>query len=238
MIPPRLDRVWPSQSCHCSTDFFWPICWLAPWLIVCWPTAPPTRTPVNNLKFEETELMRFIYLILALGLIDAAILLGGDLVLFVNAPSILIVVGCGFFFTMAAHGYGGLSNALSAACGTKTNSTKEASSHALVLLTLRNSFLGAGAVGTFIGLVQMLVSLDDPSSVGPSLAVALLTMTYGFILAELVVAPAMDRMLAHSNTTNHSDIQMAKSPMSLHLAMLFVVLGVFMALLYSMTGIN
>ena len=84
----------------------------------------------------------------------------------------------------------------------------------------------------------MLVSLDDPSSVGPSLAVALLTMTYGFILAELVVAPAMDRMLAHSNTTNHSDIQMAKSPMSLHLAMLFVVLGVFMALLYSMTGIN
>jgi flagellar motor component MotA len=180
--------------------------------------------------------MRFIYLILALGLIDAAILLGGELSLFVNAPSILIVVGCGFSFTLAAHGYAGLKNAMSAACGTKINNGKEGSSHALVLLTLRNSFLGAGAVGTFIGLVQMLVSLDDPSLVGPSLAVALLTMTYGFILAELVVTPAMDRMLVHGDAANPSDIQMAKSPIGLHLAMLFVAVGVFMTLLYSMSG--
>ncbi len=46
-----------------------------------------------------------------------------------------------------------------------------------------------GLIGTLIGLVQMLANLDDPSSIGPSMAVALITTLYGAILANLVFSP-------------------------------------------------
>ncbi len=55
-------------------------------------------------------------------------------------------------------------------------------------------FMGAtapafGMVGTLIGLVQMLMTMDDPSSIGPSMAVALLTTLYGAIMAFLFFSP-------------------------------------------------
>lgn len=46
-----------------------------------------------------------------------------------------------------------------------------------------------GMIGTLIGLVQMLQALDDPSSIGPAMAVALLTTFYGAFLAFLVFGP-------------------------------------------------
>ncbi|GEQ98192.1 flagellar motor protein MotA [Iodidimonas gelatinilytica] len=46
-----------------------------------------------------------------------------------------------------------------------------------------------GLIGTLIGLVQMLGSLDDPGSIGPAMAVALLTTLYGAIMAHLVFIP-------------------------------------------------
>lgn len=46
-----------------------------------------------------------------------------------------------------------------------------------------------GLIGTLIGLVQMLGSLDDPSSIGPAMAVALLTTLYGAMMAHLVFIP-------------------------------------------------
>ncbi len=46
-----------------------------------------------------------------------------------------------------------------------------------------------GMVGTLIGLVQMLGNMSDPSSIGPSMAIALLTTLYGAIIANLVYLP-------------------------------------------------
>lgn len=46
-----------------------------------------------------------------------------------------------------------------------------------------------GMVGTLIGLVQMLANLDDPSSIGPKMAVAMITTFYGAILANLFFIP-------------------------------------------------
>jgi chemotaxis protein MotA len=46
-----------------------------------------------------------------------------------------------------------------------------------------------GMIGTLMGLVLMLVNLDDKSMVGPYLAVAILTTFYGAILAYLVFTP-------------------------------------------------
>ena len=47
----------------------------------------------------------------------------------------------------------------------------------------------AGMWGTLIGLIGMMRNLDDPSSVGPNMAVALITTLYGSILSNAVIAP-------------------------------------------------
>ena len=46
-----------------------------------------------------------------------------------------------------------------------------------------------GMIGTLVGLVQMLGNMSDPSSIGPSMAIALLTTLYGAIAANLVFLP-------------------------------------------------
>jgi chemotaxis protein MotA len=55
-----------------------------------------------------------------------------------------------------------------------------------------------GLIGTLVGLVQMLGSLDDPSSIGPAMAVALLTTFYGAILATLVFLPLASKLERNS----------------------------------------
>jgi len=51
-----------------------------------------------------------------------------------------------------------------------------------------------GMVGTLIGLVQMLQTMDDPSSIGPAMAVALLTTFYGAVIANVVCAPMAGKL--------------------------------------------
>ena len=51
-----------------------------------------------------------------------------------------------------------------------------------------------GMIGTLIGLVQMLRSLDDPANIGPAMAVALLTTFYGAVLAFLVFNPIAEKL--------------------------------------------
>ncbi len=46
-----------------------------------------------------------------------------------------------------------------------------------------------GMIGTLIGLVQMLADLSDPGSIGPKMAVALITTFYGSLFANLLFTP-------------------------------------------------
>lgn len=46
-----------------------------------------------------------------------------------------------------------------------------------------------GMIGTLIGLVQMLANMDDPKSIGPAMAVALLTTLYGAVIANAIALP-------------------------------------------------
>jgi chemotaxis protein MotA len=50
-----------------------------------------------------------------------------------------------------------------------------------------------GLIGTLVGLVQMLGNLNDPSTIGPAMAVALLTTFYGAMLAHMVFLPIASR---------------------------------------------
>lgn len=51
-----------------------------------------------------------------------------------------------------------------------------------------------GMIGTIVGLVQMLSSMDDPSTIGPAMAVALLTTLYGAVIANLIALPIADKL--------------------------------------------
>lgn len=56
-----------------------------------------------------------------------------------------------------------------------------------------------GLIGTLVGLVQMLGSLNEPGKIGPSMAVALLTTLYGAMLAHMLFIPIAAKLERNSN---------------------------------------
>lgn len=57
-----------------------------------------------------------------------------------------------------------------------------------------------GMIGTLVGLVQMLSTMEDPSTIGPSMAVALLTTLYGAMIANMICLPIADKLDAKFKT--------------------------------------
>ncbi len=55
-----------------------------------------------------------------------------------------------------------------------------------------------GLVGTLVGLVKMLAQLDDPASIGPAMAVALLTTLYGALMAHVLFGPAAEKLALYA----------------------------------------
>jgi len=55
-----------------------------------------------------------------------------------------------------------------------------------------------GMIGTLVGLVQMLSNMSDPKSIGPAMAVALLTTLYGAMLANMFALPVSDKLKLRS----------------------------------------
>lgn len=56
-----------------------------------------------------------------------------------------------------------------------------------------------GMIGTLIGLIQMLKNLSDPSTVGPNMAVALITTFYGALIANLICIPIASKLRVRSS---------------------------------------
>lgn len=56
-----------------------------------------------------------------------------------------------------------------------------------------------GMIGTLIGLIAMLDTLDDPSTIGPKMAVALITTLYGSLLANFFATPIQNKLKIKSN---------------------------------------
>lgn len=63
------------------------------------------------------------------------------------------------------------------------------------IFTAMGTFAPAmGMIGTLIGLVQMLQNMDDPSTIGPAMAVALLTTFYGAVMANILYMPIAGKL--------------------------------------------
>jgi chemotaxis protein MotA len=58
---------------------------------------------------------------------------------------------------------------------------------------------GFGMLGTLIGLINMLANLDDPSTLGPNMAVAIITTLYGSIIANVFCSPVVSKLKLRSS---------------------------------------
>ncbi len=56
-----------------------------------------------------------------------------------------------------------------------------------------------GMIGTLIGLVNMLKNLEDSSTIGPNMAVALLTTLYGSMLANWIATPVANKLSVNND---------------------------------------
>jgi len=203
------------------------------------------------------DLATIVGLVGALALIVISMLMSGELGMFVNGPSMVIVVGGTIFAVMAKYGLSQFLGAIKVAG--KSFSTKLPDPNELIeeivaladearkggLLSLEGKEVSSdflqrgiqllvdghdpdvvktllsidknkaserhevgssifaamaemapamGMIGTLIGLVAMLANMDDPKSIGPAMAVALLTTLYGAIIANAMCGPISDKL--------------------------------------------
>lgn len=203
------------------------------------------------------DIATLIGLLGGFGIIIGAIATGGDVMLFVNVPSILIVVGGTFAVTLmqvSLKDFLGSFNIGMKAFFYKTDDPTQLIEEAVQLADvarkngllalegqeISNDFLqqgislcvdghdpslvqklltkdinltierhqvgqmmfknmaimapAMGMIGTLIGLVQMLANMSDPASIGPAMAVALLTTLYGAVIANVFAQPLSDKL--------------------------------------------
>lgn len=203
------------------------------------------------------DLATLLGLIITFGFILGAILAGGSILLFVNVPSLLIVIGGSISVVLMQFTLGQFFGAFKVAmkaffhktvdavqlieqAGVLANVARKEGMMALESQEIDNPFLNKGIqlcvdghppdlvrkmlskdisltiqrhelgqkifkalgdiapamgmIGTLIGLVQMLANMDDPKSIGPAMAVALLTTLYGAIIANAFALPLADKL--------------------------------------------
>lgn len=63
-----------------------------------------------------------------------------------------------------------------------------------------------GMMGTLVGLIQMLANLSDPSSIGPAMAIAMLTTLYGAMIANLFALPVADKIESWAYTESYRQV--------------------------------
>lgn len=203
------------------------------------------------------DLATLVGLLGAMGLIVTTMLMSGSLGMFINIPSLVIVIGGSIFAVMAKFGLGQFLGAFKVAGKSfmfkiddpaelideiveladaarkggllslegkevgneflqkgiqllvdghdpevvktllskdRTLAEERHSSGAAIFGALTGMAPAMGMIGTLIGLVAMLANMDDPKSIGPAMAVALLTTLYGAVLANAVTDPIADKL--------------------------------------------
>ena len=176
--------------------------------------------------------MKILFAVIGCALILAAMLLGSHLWTFYNTPSLLIVIGGMVCFSLAHHDYRSIKDAIGNALGNKPslNLQKDIS----VLATLRKTTYGSGVAGTLIGLIQMLQNLNDPSAIGPAMAVALLTALYSVLIVEFLIDPLSNRVLSRADTDQKTGPVIPPAQSTHAIGMVVSAMFCFIILVYSL----
>ena len=183
-----------------------------------------------------------IGLIGALGAVTLGTVWMAPLVIYLDLVSVMFVVFVTFFMVMATFGAHNVQRVGYGAVRCWLNPAGETGwSPAQHMKAVRFADSGghlcifAGAVGTLIGSVQMLQQLDDVSSVGPAMAVAILTLVYPVALYAFFFVPLAryHSVQAGSEGTAAGNVSLNSSVVMLVLAMLALG-GTFFIMLVAM----
>jgi flagellar motor component MotA len=137
----------------------------------------------------------------ALGLLVVAILMGSPLGVFLDLPSALLVFGGGVLAWLAI--VGDRWRALPDALRAERPTAAQLDAAEDVARSGRRAVWLMGLVSTIIGLIQIMQGLDDPSALGPALAVAVMTLFYAGLADVFVVSPLITKVrLRHSEAAS------------------------------------
>ncbi len=121
---------------------------------------------------------------------------GGSMMLFLDIPSFIIILGFNIGALAVSDGFKPFWIGLTALMGKGSGAGKED------LMAAAESFdlmarcsIGGGFIGLLMATVMLLVNLNDTAHLGPYLAIAILTVLYGFMLAFLFFYPGKTRIL-------------------------------------------
>ena len=169
-------------------------------------------------------MLRFLCFSFGIGLLLMGIMLGGELKLFIDWPSLMMTVGGGIVFCYGVHSPSDLNGALRIANGTGAVSPADAQRYDAVLETFSNTLIASGVIGTLIGMVNMLANMDNPKHIGPACAVAILTILYAAILSGVVINPLRGRLKSRVDGAMAS----SKGPSATLPASLFIMISILL----------
>ncbi|MGL4942218.1 MAG: protein kinase domain-containing protein [Thermoguttaceae bacterium] len=151
------------------------------------------------------------WLIAAGFLLASAVLSGNPIAMFCDLPSAIIVAGCLALYVSFRQCWGLLFRGLRF-----QDETREQASQLFSQLTRIS--LGAGFLGTLIGVYQMVAVGLDPEIIGTGVAVSLLTLLYGILLAVFVWTPlsvlSTRRRTITKTSTTHNESAHQEPPQS------------------------
>ena len=134
-------------------------------------------------------LMKYLFLIIVP--MVAGMIMSGGVAQFIDPPSAFIVIIPTIGTLLVAY-KGSFISSVTAIWKERRDSVfddKDLLTAIAFWQTVGTCAVGYGCLGFFIGLIAMLGSLDDPSMLGPFLAVGLIAVMYGLIAKYLVAEP-------------------------------------------------
>lgn len=140
----------------------------------------------------------------------------GDISVFIDTSSLIWVVGiviAGLWMC-----FGPLTAAKAIAGALFGSRTEDQDTFTLNIAVLARGYQlawAAGVSGALLGLVIMLINLDDPAAIGPGMALCLLTAIYGLILAEFFFSPLQQLMFSRADVSMTTGSQLSTALKSL-----------------------
>jgi len=113
---------------------------------------------------------------------------GGTVLPYVDVPSLIIVGIFPFLFVSIVFGFKEMKSAFSVAF--KGGSEKEKLIKGLIFFKAYGKIIWiSGFIAVLIGVIAMLIWLDDKTKLGPNLAVALISLLYCGIISIAIIIP-------------------------------------------------
>ena len=202
------------------------------------PVPPSVYLATHRLKARGVFLnvRMLVAFCLFVALIGTAILAGGPLWSFFDVHSMLIVVGGVLCGTLWSFEMDDIAVAFRDAFVGKSEKVEQALQSHTVFSNMANYSAASGLIGTLIGLVSMLQRLDDPTAIGPSMAVALLTLFYGVFLGEFCFRSMANNCLSAHHITLERQDRGGFSSLHLTGAGLLLLLVTFFVMMTAMCG--